>query len=147
MAPAVVKRRAARYAAEQERAAERSRALDPEATMEVVEQPDGRHALVHAVTLDGKPAASIDLGVIEPDTAAATTAQPLTVTFESSNVRGAAFDAPTGVLEVEFANGKRYWYGAFTDALLTEWRAAESPGKWFDLNVKKQPLRHPPIVK
>ena len=90
--------------------------------------------------------------VVEPDPAAASSAPALvepvglTVLFSSSNIHGAAFDAVTGVLEVEFTNGKRYRYGNFTAELLEAWRAADSAGKWFTANVKQQPAKHPPII-
>lgn len=120
-------------------------------TVEIVEHPDGAHAQVQTITLDGTPAGLIDLGVIEPAPTAATEAPPLveppglTLTFVSSNIRGAAFDAATGVLEVEFVSGKRYRYANFTPELLTQWRGAKSAGAWFNATVKVRPDLFPPI--
>ena len=100
-------------------------------------EPSALEATI-AVELD--PAAAVSApALVEP--------AELTATFTSSNIRAAALDAETGVIEVEFNNGKRYRYANFTPALLAEWRSAKSPGGWFDASIKKRPDRHPPITE
>src|SRR5664279_3248246 len=74
------------------------------------------------------------------------TSDPNTLTFAgSSNVRSAQFDPNTGKVLVEFKNGSKYTYGNFTSALVDEWRAAQSPGGWFNSTVKSSPDKYPQI--
>lgn len=58
---------------------------------------------------------------------------------------GSRHRASPGTAEHVLLRGRRLH--RFTADPFTEWQAAESPGKWFDVNVKKQPAKHPPIVK
>lgn len=160
----VKKRRYARYEAEQLRRAGQAAATieaetahseepgperEPAAAVEpMMVTPPTRPASAAAV----EPSAPEPVAAVEPEASAATTAPPLvepagdTLTFASSNIRGAELDAATGVLEVEFTNGKRYRYASFTRELLAQWGKAESAGKWFNVNVKGRADRHPPIA-
>lgn len=73
---------------------------------------------------------------------------PLVAAFTgSSNVTRAELDVTTGIVTVRFKNGPSYRYGNFTPALLEEWRAAPSAGRWFHGNVKSKPAQHPQLVR
>ncbi len=66
---------------------------------------------------------------------------------DSSNLASARWDSATGQLDVEFRNGGKYSYSGFTEAEAKAWSEAKSAGGWFDVNIKKQPLKHPLIEK
>jgi hypothetical protein len=151
----MIKRKFARYAAEQARRA----GLAPPARLgepfapapsssEPEPEPSSDPAAAHLGLLLVASAPD-PVTAIEPDPDAATTVPPLVeperdvAMFNSTNIRGAELDVASGVLEVEFTNGKRYRYGNFTRELLDAWRGAESAGKWFNTNVKAQPDKHP----
>lgn len=66
-----------------------------------------------------------------------------TITFKgSSNVRSATLGAD-GVLEVTFATGPAQRFSNVTDAMMTEWEASESAGRWFHNNVRSKPKDYP----
>lgn len=55
----------------------------------------------------------------------------------SSNLASIGYDAATSTLEVEFRQGGLYRYSGVPGTVHAELMAADSHGKYFDINVKK----------
>jgi hypothetical protein len=62
----------------------------------------------------------------------------------SKNLVSATLEA-SGVVAVEFTNGRTYRYANFTAELMRDWQAAKSAGSWFHQNVRSKPDRFPII--
>jgi len=61
-------------------------------------------------------------------------AKPLTIAIQpvkSTNVSGIGYDAPSGTLEVHFANGGKYRYTGVTQEVFDGFLKAPSPGGYF----------------
>lgn len=63
---------------------------------------------------------------------------------DSSMITSAGYDALSCTLEVEFKNGTVWQYHEFPEYMWYEFESAESKGKYFNANIKKQytPLGH-----
>ena len=63
---------------------------------------------------------------------------------DSSMITSAGYDALSCILEVEFKNGTVWQYHEFPEYMWYEFESAESKGKYFNANIKKQytPLGH-----
>jgi hypothetical protein len=62
----------------------------------------------------------------------------------SSNVKSAELKED-GSCVVTFANGSGYAYKGMTEALMEDWKAAPSAGKWFHHKIRSKPAEFPPI--
>lgn len=70
-----------------------------------------------------------------------------TIEFKgSSNVKSAVL-GDDGVCTVTFANNATYSYANMTPALMDEWEAAQSAGKWFHNRIRAKPLEFPVKAK
>lgn len=56
---------------------------------------------------------------------------------DSSNLAKTEYDTETSKLVVEFKNGARYEYDEVPHKVYTQFRMAESQGKYFNLNISK----------
>lgn len=63
---------------------------------------------------------------------------------DSSMITSIGYDAVSCTLEVEFKNGTVWQYHDFPKYMWYEFESAESKGKYFNANIKKQytPLGH-----
>ena len=63
---------------------------------------------------------------------------------DSSMITSIGYDALSCTLEVEFKNGTVWQYHDFPEYMWYEFESAESKGKYFNANIKKQytPLGH-----
>ena len=63
---------------------------------------------------------------------------------DSSMITSIGYDALTCTLEVEFKDGTVWQYHEFPEYMWYEFESAESKGKYFNANIKKQytPLGH-----
>lgn len=63
---------------------------------------------------------------------------------DSSMMTSIGYDAASCILEVEFKNGTIWQYYDFPEYLWYEFQSAESKGKYFHTNIRKQytPLGH-----
>lgn len=63
---------------------------------------------------------------------------------DSSMITSIGYDALSCTLEVEFKNGTVWQYHEFPEYMWYEFESAESKGKYFNVNIKKQytPLGH-----
>ena len=57
--------------------------------------------------------------------------------IQSSNVKKTEYDTETKKLVVEFNNGHKYEYDEVPHQVYTQFRMAESQGKYFNLNISK----------
>ena len=57
---------------------------------------------------------------------------------DSSNIAAIGYDANSQTLEVEFLNGSIYQYYAVPQYIYDGLMSADSHGKYFDANVKKE---------
>jgi hypothetical protein len=71
---------------------------------------------------------------------------PVTLTFSSSNIKGAELDVATGIVTVAFKNDTTYRYANFTAELMAEWGAAASAGSWFHQKVRMRAAAHPVVT-
>ena len=56
---------------------------------------------------------------------------------DSSNLAKTEYDTETSKLVVEFKNGAKYEYDEVPHKIYTQFRMAESQGKYFNLNISK----------
>jgi hypothetical protein len=56
---------------------------------------------------------------------------------DSSNLAKTEYDIETSKLVVEFKNGAKYEYDEVPHKIYTQFRMAESQGKYFNLNISK----------
>jgi hypothetical protein len=70
----------------------------------------------------------------------------VTLTFTSSNIKGAELDVSTGIVTVAFKNDTTYRYANFTAELMAEWGAAASAGSWFHQKVRMRAAAHPVVA-
>jgi hypothetical protein len=56
---------------------------------------------------------------------------------DSSNLSKTEYDTETSKLVVEFKNGAKYEYDEVPHKIYTQFRMAESQGKYFNLNISK----------
>jgi hypothetical protein len=56
---------------------------------------------------------------------------------DSSNLSKTEYDTETSKLVVEFKNGVKYEYDEVPHKIYTQFRMAESQGKYFNLNISK----------
>jgi hypothetical protein len=56
---------------------------------------------------------------------------------DSSNLSKTEYDTETSKLVVEFKNGAKYEYDEGPHKIYTQFRMAESQGKYFNLNISK----------
>ena len=56
---------------------------------------------------------------------------------DSSNLTKTEYDTETSKLVVEFKNGVKYEYDEVPHKIYTQFRMAESQGKYFNLNISK----------
>jgi hypothetical protein len=56
---------------------------------------------------------------------------------DSSNLAKTEYDTETSKLVVEFKNGVKYEYDEVPHKIYTQFRMAESQGKYFNLNISK----------
>lgn len=63
---------------------------------------------------------------------------------DSSMITSIGYDTLTCTLEVEFKNGTVWQYHEFPEYMWYEFESAESKGKYFNANIRKQytPLGH-----
>jgi hypothetical protein len=57
--------------------------------------------------------------------------------IQSSNIRRTEFDTESKELVVEFNNGHRYLYEGVPHQVYTQFRMAESQGKYFNTKISK----------
>ena len=57
---------------------------------------------------------------------------------DSSMITSIGYDALSCTLEVEFKNGTVWQYHEFPEYMWYEFESAESKGKYFNANIKKQ---------
>lgn len=62
----------------------------------------------------------------------------ITVTINSSNLKGASYDTETKTLTTTFNNGSIYDYYEVPWEVFTKLRTAESQGKYFTSNIKEK---------
>jgi len=60
----------------------------------------------------------------------------ITVTINSTNLKGASYDTETKTLSTTFNNGSIYEYYEVPWEVFTKLRTAESQGKYFTSNIK-----------
>ena len=58
--------------------------------------------------------------------------------IQSSNVKKTEYDTETKVMLVEFNNGQKYEYDEVPHQVYTQFRMAESQGKYFSSDIAKK---------
>lgn len=56
--------------------------------------------------------------------------------IESSQIAAIAFDDVSGVLQIDFQTGSRYWYHGVEKDVVKQLTEAESKGKFFSVRIK-----------
>lgn len=67
------------------------------------------------------------------------------IAVESSNLKSIGYDDESEVLEIEFNSGGVYQYFAVPNTIYHGLMNAESHGKYFDVNIKKQGYKYKKI--
>ena len=62
----------------------------------------------------------------------------ITVTINSTNLKGASYDTETKTLTTTFNNGSIYDYYEVPWEIFTKLRTSESQGKYFTSNIKEK---------
>lgn len=62
----------------------------------------------------------------------------ITITINSTNLKGASYDTETKTLTTTFNNGSIYDYYEVPWDVFTKLRTAESQGKYFTSNIKEK---------